>query len=381
MERIAKVGLALVCSILAVQSIGETSIKGYGSFKAGVGSEDTTFSRGVYGEDWSGKQESAFGLQFKSDVNEKTSTTVQILARGDEGSADFEAEFNWAFVDYEVNDTVSVAVGRIVLPLFYYSDFLNVGYAYTTVVPPRSVYSLTIFDSADGVSVKTANFVGDFYLTTNVFMTRWEESTNTFGNINGIQVSLSGDTFSLFGIYSFMDNATFEVAELTAAVEGAQTGGLTDSQAAELLMEDDPARFVGVGTTADINNILLNFELTQTVIEDSVRLPDTNWYLMAGYRFNKFIPYVMYETTSNDPDSVDVSDWGPFESIGQAIIDSRELSYSANTIGIRWDFDQSMALKFQHTMYSDIIDGEGDFGSDGDEETFSESMISIDIVY
>ncbi len=382
MKRIMKAGLTLATSFMSVLCFSETAIQGYGSFKVGVGNKDASFSRGIYGEDWGAKQESAFGLQFQSDINERTTATFQVLAEGDEVSDEFATEFNWAYFDYIASDAISVAVGRIVLPLFYYSDFINVGYAYTTVVPPRSVYRLSIYNSAEGVSVKTSNFVGDYFLTSNWFVTRWQGSENDYANTNGVQVALNGDSFSVFGTYSYVDNISFQIEALNQTASSLQTTyGLTDEQVSDLLIDEDYARFLGTGFNIDYQDIIVNFEVSQTIIEDSARLDETAWYLMGGYRIDNILPYVMYETTENDPDGKDFSSWGALEQVGQTVADRQEVSYSAYSLGFRWDFSQGMALKFQHTIYSDIIDIQNSFGSDGDEETFSESLVSIDAVF
>ena len=61
------------------------------------------------------------------DLGEGLSVTGQIVARG---VNDFDANFEWAYISYEINDNWTVQAGKKRLPLFYYSDFFDVGYAY-----------------------------------------------------------------------------------------------------------------------------------------------------------------------------------------------------------------------------------------------------------
>jgi hypothetical protein len=97
----------------------------------------------TYDEDIDFAPESLIGLQFSADLLDGLSVTAQLVSRG---ANDFKAKFEWAYVSYELNENWTIQAGRKRLPLFYYSDFFDVGYAYTWIRPPADNYTWQIFN-------------------------------------------------------------------------------------------------------------------------------------------------------------------------------------------------------------------------------------------
>ncbi|WP_350623919.1 porin, partial [Pseudoalteromonas sp. 24-MNA-CIBAN-0067] len=115
-----------VCAVLASSyASAEVRINGFASIVGGKSLED---DRGRYGydDDISFKNESVFALQLSTDLQEKLSATAQIVARGNN---DFDAEFEWAYLTYEFNDEFQLSAGKMRVPFYRYSDFIDVGYA------------------------------------------------------------------------------------------------------------------------------------------------------------------------------------------------------------------------------------------------------------
>ena len=101
------------------------------------------------------------GLQFDFAINDKTNAVLQLTATGTghksagDSSANVLAE--WAYIGYELTDNLTVRAGRLRLPFYLSSEYVEVGYAYPWVSPPGSVYGLLPFDSYYGVDL-TYNF-------------------------------------------------------------------------------------------------------------------------------------------------------------------------------------------------------------------------------
>ena len=85
------------------------------------------------------KQDAIFGLQITKQINESTSATGQLVSRG---TSDYNTEASWAFVTYNANKDLDLRMGRLRIPFFYYSEFLEVGYAYNWIRTPSDVYSI-----------------------------------------------------------------------------------------------------------------------------------------------------------------------------------------------------------------------------------------------
>lgn len=106
--------------------ISDSSDSEYRTGRARDGADDS----GTFGVD------SRLGLQLDAGLSETVSATVQALARQN-FDGEFTPEIEWAFVKAQLNDSVSLRVGRIGVPFFMVSDFREVGFANTLLRPPE----------------------------------------------------------------------------------------------------------------------------------------------------------------------------------------------------------------------------------------------------
>jgi len=64
-------------------------------------------------------------------------------------------------LSYEINDSTQINAGKLRIPFYRYSDFLDVGYAYPWARPPQTVYNL-VFSTFDGLSIVNNHTIGDW---------------------------------------------------------------------------------------------------------------------------------------------------------------------------------------------------------------------------
>ncbi len=138
---------------------------------------------GEYAADPNFRTESLFALQAQASLSESISATAQILADGATTSNpapgqftndEFQPKFSWAYATWTINDNFSLKGGRQRLPLYHYSDYLQVGEAYPWIRPPVSVYSAPV-SNYDGISLNGNFSFGDWFLQPQVY----------YGNFNG----------------------------------------------------------------------------------------------------------------------------------------------------------------------------------------------------
>ena len=111
------------------------------------------------------------GLQFQFAANDKTDIVLQLVA--DEENGDTVVEANWAYISYEFMsdsmdlmglgslDGLSVRAGRLRLPWYQASEYLEVGYAYPWISPPTAVYGFIPFDDYFGVDLAFTGSIMD----------------------------------------------------------------------------------------------------------------------------------------------------------------------------------------------------------------------------
>ena len=79
---------------------------------------------------------------------------LQIVARGRprQLSADkYELNATWAYLNYKFNEQVSIKAGRILVPVYLLSQYVDVAYAYPWIKPPQEIYGGVPFPSSNGV--------------------------------------------------------------------------------------------------------------------------------------------------------------------------------------------------------------------------------------
>jgi hypothetical protein len=315
--------------------------------------------------------DSNLGLQADVGVNSWLSFTAQGLVRKD-AEDDFGAELAWAFAKAKVNDQFSVRVGRIGLPAFMISDYRNVGYANTFLRPPVEMYSQVPFNSLDGIDATYQQSFGDTTVTGQLAFGGTE--AKIAGGLTG-----KGKKMSALNIVAEHGpfTARFGRVDAKISIDGSTSlnnllGGLRSfgtalrapqltNMANEIDANDKKASFTSVGLGMDWNNILVQTEFakrkTDTYVNDT-----TSWYVMGGYRIGKVLPYVIQGKVKIDGFPANVvpatcpvasptvcgqlaalragANRLPYSGIGQG-------EQSTTSIGVRWDFYRSLALKAQ----------------------------------
>ncbi|MYM62786.1 hypothetical protein [Pseudomaricurvus sp. HS19] len=390
----AKLGL-LTAAMLAVGSVhaAEVRINGFASIAGGQTlSEGTTTSShltsgptdlpgegkatyvadpvtdGVYDDQWSFNPDSNYGIQITADLGEGLSATGQITGNGGE---DFEAVVSWAYISYEFNENWTVMAGRQRLPLFYYSDFIDVGYAYHWIRPPQELVA-TDGDTFNGVKVRYSNYIGSWDWSAEAYYGNSEEDVAS-GQItttiksedqHGVVLRASNSWLILRATYSGADSVT----ELDQLLGANYPNIIPDGQGSE----ENPLKYTFMGLAAQMNfgNVFIVSEYTHGKPDNpafptngfSGRDEAEGWYVSTGIRLGNFTPHITYSENT-----VDYVQTGPVVTPGQLSDVTAEFQSKreAITAGVRWDFHPSAALKVEYTTRTDKSDdfykGNGNF--------------------
>ncbi|MCE4555383.1 hypothetical protein [Pelomonas cellulosilytica] len=194
-QRLALVGVLAAALAAPARADDALQISGFASLVAGkVLSGDRTepffrydcpcfiadYGHGaLYSERWQVKQESKVGIQGTYTFTPKLSATAQVVGRGVDG---VKASLEWAYLSYDVNDSWTVQLGRKRLPIYYYSDFQDVGFAYTWVRPPADLYGWEIVNY-NGANATYRGDWGGWAAKANVFFGRENSRDNLMQRI------------------------------------------------------------------------------------------------------------------------------------------------------------------------------------------------------
>lgn len=347
----------LLFSYLSSLTATDINFNGFMSVIGGItfDEEDSLYG---YDDDFTFEQESIAALQANARLGDGLSATTQIVAKGSEN---FDTSFDWAYLSFDVNDKVRVNAGRIRIPFFRYSDFLEVGYAYPWLRPPQSVYEFP-FSEYDGASLNYVSYLGDWDSELQIIYGRTKDNIS-FGaadliNSTGFAWTMTYDWFS-YRLAYFQTEVKSVDSLIIASLAGIP--GLE-------LIEKKPV-FAGMSLKADYENWLIEFEYTIIDGDESILGDQDSWFVSLGYRAGDLTYFIVTEDLENEVDYVLPAGLSALDAefinlIAASVVEENTV-YSA---GLRYDFHPSAAFKVQYTSFeNDLNDTDADlvaFGVD-----------------
>lgn len=347
------------------------------------------------------EEDSIIGLQVDVELTDKLSATVQGVARGRD---DFEPELEWAYLSYQVNNQWKVRVGRLRQPFYMISDYLEVGYAYPWLRPPKEVYGRLPISWFEGIDIIYATSIADWDLQVQTYHAKTEQlldfagqSADTKLKQTGVALTGSKEWLTLRGSYHYSDTDIYIAsldplfgALLQVGAGLVQTGTqlgippLVDAGSgvigipADMAITDKSAAFVEVGFIVDPGeNWFVRGEWAGVDYDRSIIPESTGYYMTAGRRDRNFTYLLTFardttdaQTGFSDPLTAASAVIAPFDPVTAAtlgglatVVDGASFP-SADietwTLGMRWDFTDGMAFKAEYAR-SDT--GFNDYGA------------------
>lgn len=298
----------------------DTTISGFLSVGGGKSSENTTAGYAGYNEDQvTFDADTLFGLQVTSQVSEKVKVTGQLEARG---SDDYKVEDQWAYVSYAFNDNVTARAGRLRTPLYLYSDFVDVGYAYSWIRPPSDVYYLP-FNNVQGMDFVwnfsagpvDSTIQGYFGALTDNFNLNGEDVNTKLRKQTGLsyQANWNWLTFRTAYHQATLTVDSESLNKLSAAVT-ATCGGLALAQTQvpfplaqcsakydydQLTASEDKGKFLEFGLLIDTSHFVAALEKVTFKVDNSPFSDDIRSYGMVGWRFGDFLLHFTHSVSAD----------------------------------------------------------------------------------
>ena len=363
MKRLIAFSLALACCMAARAGIDGVTVSGFGTL--GMARSDSDKAQFVRYNQAEGVAETAkvgldsnLGLQAAYKFSDMVSLTGQVLTRKNT-STSFTTDLTWAFVKVKVNDELNVRVGRVGLPTFLISDYQNVGYANTLMRPPIEMYGQAPIETGDGVDVNYQHAFDSWNFTAQgmsgvsrgkLFLPSTATVATYRAPVLGLALAAEAGPVTLRFSHlqaKMTSNDITPINGLVATLKSAGFGALGDDIT---LVTGKKITFTALGLTADWHNIVVQGEYGQRRAKDHVYIPDTDsWYAMAGYRIRSVLPYYSHADFKGAGSSVTLP--ANFPAAGALSTAVRGVlaasAQSSDTLGVRWDFAPSVALKVQ----------------------------------
>jgi len=321
---------SIVVIFTSTAALCETKISGFASMFAGIASKGDQFladypNTGLYDDDISFAPDSSFGVQLKTRSSDKLEFIIQLISHG---AHEFQNEIDWAYINYNIDSELSLQMGRKRLPLYFYSDFYDLGFAYYWVRPPSDNYTWQI-TNYNGLSLVYEPELGHWDASFNLYLGREDDKENhlltflasntpvdeSWKNIIGFVAELSDDIFE----YRF----TIMFSQL-------------HRQVGNIVLSDDVGQlFYGFSFNARIDQFTFLSELNHYERSNDNIFVDTSMFSF-GYKVGKTIPHITYSNLKQK----------------QRAGNGDEHHYTVS-IGARHNLNKTTALKMQ---YDDTTD-------------------------
>jgi len=334
--------LFMVAMLFSSCVVGETSFNGFVSLFAGKVTEGNEFLAdypevGIYDNDWSFSPDSTLGAQFSSYITDDFSLVTQIVVKG---ASDIDADIDWLYGNYHVSSELSVQFGRKRLPLYYYSDYFDLGYAYYWVRPPADLYTWQI-TNYNGISLLYEKNLGEMDATINLYYGNEESNNNDLLSL-------------LFGVpvdecWKDMIGIVGAVSDERVDIRLSYMHGLVDrSVNGVAIITDSEQEFLGLSINLTLGQLQILSELNNYKRPDN-EVNINSHMLSLAYQIGDFTPHLTRSALKQD-----VNTGGNDE------------RHHTTTVGVRWDFYTNIAFKIQYDKVVDegiIVPIKGDSNS------------------
>lgn len=341
----------------------------------------------------SGNLDTVGGLQVDARLGDTTSATAQAVARAGD---DFQPKLRMAYARQQLGGDAAVRVGRLRSPLYLDSDVSEIGFAYLPMRPPMPIYGVAAnyVPHIDGADLQWRYSFGQTGLMVQGYLGRSsgkqifvnttprDEADFSLSGIRGVAVTVGFANVTVRGSHTRIDRFTLRSPLLDQLSGGLEqvSGGLAaisadprlpapfaaalagQSQAVRSYLNPYDSRpvYTSLGFDANLDRWRVMGEITTF---DS-RSPTVGRYrggqLTVGYSWGSLTPYVGVSSNSRQAGSLDTSALTPTgldPALDGAITQLKgafdqaarfaDLSSRSNTIGVRWDARENVAVKLQ----------------------------------
>ncbi len=360
----------IILMLFTSHATAEIEFSGFLSVGAGqvisnnTKTHDDTFiadysNAGKYESNTSFRPDTTAGIQAQSHLLENISMNTQIIGQGNDN---FNAELDWLYLTYEFHPSAFLEVGRKRLPLYYYSEFFDVGYAYVWVRPPVDNYTWQI-NHYNGVSLRQHFDINDMSGDITLYYGREDSKDNPI--LGELYKSAVDETWrEMYGVVFSLSESIWDIRlnflngrndrTLYGYKINPSTGEIVESEDTQLTFKD--YEFTNYGASLNLDTAY-GFLLTEYNIRNREKDPQIQTYLVSiGARWNTWALHLTFSEFKQDK-----------ENNG-----NKAEEHNTKSIGVRWDFHTSAAVKLQFDHFDDT----GGLGYEvgGDSQTVSTSL-------
>ncbi|WP_435750649.1 hypothetical protein [Thauera sp. AutoDN2] len=331
--------------------------------------------------------DSVLGVQADVRLSERNAFVLQLVTRETQ-RGDYDPRPALAFLSHALSPELTLRAGRFRSPFFMLSDTSDINYNQVWVRPPVEVYGLNPFSDIDGIDLLYRAHIGDMFVELHPYFGRSRIPVINGGQarlskLGGMTLTLESGSLSLSAGYAKADLAVERTSP--GFVDFAST--LPQALRAELSGSGASASFSSLGMQWDDGVWRFSAEVARNTASKFSNSA-TAAYASAGRRFGSVMPYLSVARQWQDQPLVEAAEWPGYEDRIKGFNRSRNQAQKSFSVGMRWDFAPSAALKAEFTQartsrnaLGTFIARDDPFAPGLDRRTINLLSVSVDVVF
>ena len=288
-------------------------------------------------------------IQFTAPVKDDTSFTLQLSAHGIDK---YEPKVGLAFLNFSINEYYDLRIGKLRIPFFMISDYIDTGYTYPWVIAPIDVYIQTGFTEFEGLDLIKRQQLGRWSLAIQgIFGSGAPTLTVNNSEVDIIISKVIGINFTMskgsINLRAGRVQGDFDIINATQFEAALQAFSSVDD---DLGIIDRRGIFSGIGFSSEHKNVVIMGEYTWKET-NSIIADTTGWYAMLGYNFGSWMPHLTYSSLTLDEkyDGLEALKVQTpiFANAIDAFILMQTQTEKSFILGLRHEFKENTALKFE----------------------------------
>ncbi len=317
------------------------------------------------------KLDSRLGLQAHYRLSDEVDFLLQGVLR-DQVKIDMRNSIELAYAAYKPRADLELRAGRLGYDAFLMSDTRNIGYANLWVRPPTEFYAWIPIFSVDGldatfrIDTRSAQWrikaqYGSSYATFPMGEVEYDVETN---NLFSLTVERQSGPFRIKAGYSrlSLENEADAFAPLFGGLDAfaAATRNAFPEMASEaefisrnLSFKNNRIEYLSLGAVFDNGDWVAQAEVAHSSSDSDAVAHGNMAYFSLGRRIGDWTPYFLFsfihptEKPYSPETNWDLVGQGAFQDQAVYLMNSMRAEQRTFSLGIRWDFHNQAALKFQ----------------------------------
>jgi hypothetical protein len=220
------------------------------------------------------------------------------MARGN-AETGFALNYDWAYFDFDIGDSAKLKFGRLRIPFYKYSDYLDVGYAYHWISPPASMYSLS-FSNMDGIGYQQNFQTGSIEHALNMTLGQYQGVLTLAGvpADSRLENLVAINWTTIVGNHEF--SAAYAQADVYVPAAAAEGLSVLAASPRDVLIDGDYGFFIGLGYKGTFGDVAVFTEYSMVDVEDSINAATEGGYLGMSYSMADYTYHVTYGISKSD---------------------------------------------------------------------------------